>query len=181
MRAGTELAVVRGEAGIRSGEIELVCAIVKSARGTRKNFTVNGPRVRYARFLGNVRVVTFVPADLQLASGTPALRRAFLNGALAQMDPRYYRELARYRKTLSQKNALLRGSISPDDDLLAIYDRTLVEAGTQVVLARETFVRALAREAARAHARFAAGERLEVAYEPNVAFEAPTPTRSPPR
>lgn len=174
VRAGAELAVVRGEAGIRAGEIELVCAIVKSGRGTRKNYTVNGHQVRYARYLGNVRVVTFVPTDLQLASGTPALRRAFLNGALAQMDPRYYHELARYRKTLSQKNALLRGSISPDDDLLAIYDRTLVEAGTQIVLAREALVRALARDAGRAHACFAAGERLEVTYEPNVAFEVPT-------
>ena len=41
------------------------------------------------------------------------------------------------------------------------------------MLARDALVRTLAREAARAHERFAKGERLEVRYEPNVAFEVP--------
>lgn len=175
VREGLELGVVRGEATVRAGEIGLVCTIAKGARGTRKTYTVNGRGVRYASFLGKLRVVTFVPADLQLASGPPSLRRALLNVALAQEDPRYYRELARYRKTLSQKNALLRGVVAPDPELLEVYDRTLVEAGTPLVLARDHFVRALGAAARQAHGAFAGGsERLEVTYEPNVAFEAAT-------
>jgi DNA replication and repair protein RecF len=109
VRNGVELAVVRGEATLRTGQVELVCAIEKSARGTRKSYTLNGGAVRYAAYLGKIRVVTFVPADLQLAAGTPGARRAFLNVALSQSEPRYYYELARYRKALQQKNALLRG------------------------------------------------------------------------
>ena len=171
VRTGSELAAVRGSASVRAGEVELACTVAKGARGTRKSYTVNGNVVRYARYLGNVRVVTFVPTDLQLAGGTPGLRRAFLNGALAQIDPRYYHELARYRKALAQKNAMLRGTIAPDAELLDIYDAALVESGTEIVLARETLVRALAAQAAAAHERFARGERLEVRYEPNVAYE----------
>ena len=175
VRTGFELAVVRGEAEVRAGDIALACAIAKSGRGTRKTYTVNGRDVRYASFLGKVRVVTFVPADLQLAAGAPALRRSLLNAALAQDEPQYYRDLARYRKAVSQKNALLRGAVAPDDELLGVYDRTIVECGTGLMLSRDRFVRALASQARLAHERFTAGaETLEVTYDPDVPFDAPT-------
>jgi DNA replication and repair protein RecF len=172
VRTGCERAVVHGEAALRSGRVELACAIERVARGTRKSYTINGGAVRYAAYLGRMRVVTFVPADLHLASGTPGTRRGFLNIALAQSEPRYYYELARYRKIVTQKNALLRGAIEPDAQLLATYNRSLVESGAEIMLARAGFVQELAREASRAHARFAPGEVLELRYEPNVPFEA---------
>jgi DNA replication and repair protein RecF len=55
--------------------------------------------------------------------------------------------------------------------LLAIYDRTLVESGTRIVLARDAFVAAIAGVARDAHARFSSGaERLDVQYDANVPF-----------
>jgi len=70
---------------------------------------------------------------------------------------------------------MLRGTVALDEELLSIYDRTLVEAGTLLILSRERFLRALSLEAQRAHSRFTAGaERLDVEYDPDVAFEAPT-------
>ncbi len=175
VREGVDLAVVRGDALVRAGTVRLACTIAKSARGTRKTYTVNERPVRYASFLGKIRVVTFVPADLQLATGAPSLRRALLNVALSQEDARYYRELARYRTALAQKNALLRGAVAADPELLAIYDRTLIEAGTALMLARDHFARALASAAREAHAAFSGGaERLAVRYAPNVPFEVPT-------
>jgi DNA replication and repair protein RecF len=175
VRKGCERAVLHGKAVLRAGSVGLACTIERSSRGTRKTYTVNSRSVRYASYLGQMRVVTFVPADLDLASGTPSARRAFLNIALSQSEPGYYYELARYRKIVQQKNALLRGTIEPDWALLETYDRTLVAAGTAIVLARERLVRALAASAAQAHTRFAAGERLAVTYEPNVVFESATP------
>ncbi|HXO18180.1 MAG TPA: DNA replication/repair protein RecF [Candidatus Dormibacteraeota bacterium] len=172
VRADCDRAVLHGRAALNAGAVELVCAIERSSRGTRKTYTVNGGGVRYASYLGRMRVVTFVPADLSLASGTPSGRRAFLNIALSQTEPRYYYELARYRNALQQKNALLRGAIEPDAELLETYGRTLVEAGTQIVLARDRIIRAIAQNARRAHARFAGSEQLDVRYEPNVPFPA---------
>ena len=81
--------------------------------------------------------------------------------------------MARYRKALQQKNALLRAAPPLDEELLGVYDRTLIEAGAQIMLARHHFVAELAEVATRAHARFAAGERLAVRYEPNVAIDTP--------
>ena len=171
VRKGCDRAVLYGAATLRSGAVELACTIERSNRGTRKSYTVNANSVRYAGYLGTMRVVTFVPADLDLVAGTPSARRAFLNIALAQSQPRSYYELARYRKALEQKNALLRGAVEPDSELLETYNRTLVEAGTEIVLARAELIGALAESARIAHARFAPNEDLELSYEPNVPFE----------
>ncbi|HTX59999.1 MAG TPA: DNA replication/repair protein RecF [Verrucomicrobiae bacterium] len=175
VRDGIELAVVGGDAQVRAGIVHLGCSIALSGGRTRKIYTLNGQNVRYARFLGSIRVVTFVPSDLQLVSGAPALRRALVNVALAQDDRRYYHELARYGKALQQKNAMLRGTVAFDPELLAIYNDTLISAGTPLILARDLFVRELAREAERIHGEWTRGaERLAVRYAPSIRFEAPT-------
>ena len=174
VREGLELTVVRGDASIRAGTVHLGCTVTRSPR-VRKTYTVNGESVKYARFLGSIRVVTFVPADLQLVSGAPSQRRSFLNMALAQDDRTYYHELVRYQKALAQKNALLRAAAEPDPQLLEIYNHTLAQSGTYLILARNHWIAEIAREAAQASSTWtAAAERLDVAYAPNVPFEAPT-------
>ncbi|HZZ64670.1 MAG TPA: DNA replication/repair protein RecF [Candidatus Baltobacteraceae bacterium] len=174
IREGFELATISGQARVRAGLIRLACTVSAGARGTRKMYAVNGRAVRYAAYLGSVRVVTFVPSDLQLVAGPPAGRRAFMNSALAQEDRRYYHELARYQKALAQKSAVLKADDSPDSELLTVYNETLIEAGTQVMLARLAFAGHLGSAAASAHRRWSGSEELGVSYRPNVPFEAGT-------
>jgi len=168
IREGSERAEIGGEARIAAGEIRLRCAITRSPAGTRKSFEVNGGSVGFARFLGRARVVTFVPADLQLVAGGPSLRRAFLNGALAQLSPTYYRDLALYQKVVQQKGALLRGAIAPDRDLLFAYNDELVRPATALIVARRAFVDELAAATAEIYGRWrGTRERLGVTYAPN--------------
>ncbi len=175
IREGLEIAAISGETLVRAGTVRLGCTVTSTARGMRKMYAVNGRSVRYASFLGSLRVVTFVPADLQLVTGPPALRRSLLNTALAQEQKTYYHELARYQKVLSQKAALLRAPAEPDPELLAIYNETLVQAGAAIMLARNGFVDALAETASHAHAQWTGGsEHLEIRYAPSVRFETPT-------
>lgn len=173
IREGFELAAISGEAQVRAGTVRLGCTITATPRGTRKMYAVNGRSVRYASFLGSLRVVTFVPADLQMVAGAPAGRRSFLNTALAQEQRSYYHDLARYQKTLAQKSALLRSDGEPDADLLAIYNETLIETGTGIMLARHQFVSVLGAEAARVHRQWSGSEHLQVSYAPNVVYEVP--------
>ena len=175
IKTGLEVASISGEALMNHGSIRLGCTITSTARGTRKMYTVNGDSVRYAKFLGAAKVVTFVPADLQLVSGTPSGRRSMLNLALSQDSPQYYHHLARYQKALTQKNALLRGAVDPDPELLAIYNNTLIEDGTQLMLARHGFIAALDRVAQSVHGQWVGNnEVLELQYRPNVALAVPT-------
>ncbi|MBV9233412.1 MAG: DNA replication/repair protein RecF [Candidatus Eremiobacteraeota bacterium] len=175
VRTGSDRAVLRATAAARAREINLACAIEHEGRASRKTFTVNGNGVRYAGYLGRLRVVTFVPLDLQLVTGTPALRRSFLNRALSQSEPRYYHELARYRRALQQRNALLKTGDAADKALLDVYGNTLVEAGAQIMLARAAMLASLQTEAARAHRRFAPDEALELRYEPNCPLASAEP------
>jgi DNA replication and repair protein RecF len=168
IRDGTDLAEVRGEARVPAGSIRLNASIVRAGNGARKTFDVNGSAVGFARFLGRARVVTFVPADLQLIAGGPALRRTFLNGALAQLSPAYYRDLARYGKIVQQKAALLRGAIAPDRDLLLAYNDELRAPGEAIVAGRAAFVAELAVATEAIYTRWrGAHERLAVRYAPN--------------
>ena len=174
VREGIGLASVSAQARVAAGTLRLACTIAVGGSGTRKTYTVNGQGVRYARFLGSVRVVTFTPADLHLVSGPPSLRRATINAALAQEQPAYYADLARYQKILAQKNALLRGVVALDDDLLATYNAGLVESGTRLMLARRAYCAQLAVVANAAHRSWAPGAELHLAYEPNVRADVPT-------
>ena len=175
IRVGEQTASIGGDAHMRAGVVRLSCTIAATPRGTRKTYALNGQNVRYSSFLGKARVVTFVPADLALVGGSPSARRALFNAALAQEQPSYYHELARYHKTVAQKNALLRAD-DVDEDLLAIYDATLVESGTALMLARADFAALLCAAARDVHARWSAGaETLEARYHPNVTFEEATP------
>lgn len=174
IKTGLEVASISGEAQLQHGAIRLSCTITNTARGTRKLYTVNGESVKYAKFLGSAKVVTFIPSDLQLVSGSPSGRRSMLNTALAQDEPQYYHHLVRYQKAVTQKNALLR-SDAPDNDLLEIYNHTLVETGVQLMLARAHFVAALDRAAQNVHRTWVDGaERLTLTYVPNVQSEVPT-------
>jgi DNA replication and repair protein RecF len=173
VRDGTSAASLSGEARLAAGEVRLSCSLTRSPSGLRKSYAVNGRAVRYAAYLGTMRVVTFVPAHLQLVSGPPGLRRALVNAALSQEDRGYYAALAAYTTHLTQKNALLRGTVAFDEALLATYNERLIEHGTSVMLARRTFVAALERRAAAIH-RAWLGEaegRLELAYVSNVETE----------
>jgi DNA replication and repair protein RecF len=175
IRAGTDLAEVRGEARVPAGSILLRASIARAGNGARKTFDVNGSAVGFARFLGRARVVTFVPADLQLIAGGPALRRTFLNGALAQLSPAYYRDLARYAKVAQQKAALLRGAIAPDRELLLAYNDELLQPGAALMTARAAFSAELGIAAHAVYERWTGThERVAIDYAPNVAFGGAT-------
>jgi DNA replication and repair protein RecF len=173
---GMPTAAIAGEALVGAGKIRLSCTIAVGSTGTRKRYNVNGRNVRYATYLGKLRVVTFVPAHLQLVSGPPSLRRSLINTALAQESSGYYAALAAYGKHLAQKSALLRGVVASDETLLATYNERLVETGTRLILARRAFVSALDERARAVHYGWVgdADGALELVYASNVPVDVPT-------
>ena len=133
-----------------------------------KRFKVNGVALtRVSDILGKINVVLFSPDDVVLVSGTAAHRRRFLDMELSQIRPVYLNALQQYRQALRQRNGLLRQA-EPDTELLDVWDQQLAEHGTVLIREREAFVAELAELAEVAYGRIAAGERLEVAYRPDI-------------
>ncbi len=117
----------------------------------RREALINRRKVRLMDLLGQLRVVLFLPEDVELATGPPANRRRYLNITLCQVDADYCRELSTYNKVLEQRNALLRrmaeGQTRGAADVLEILTDKLIEPGSRVLQRRATFITEMARMA----------------------------------
>ena len=119
----------------------------------RRQVLINKRSVRLMDLLGNLRVVMFLPQDIELVTGSPSIRRRYLDITLCQIDPIYCRALSHYNKVLEQRNALLRqlSEGSGSKDTLPVYTDRLVELGSQVFARRGLFLKNIGREAQRIH------------------------------
>ncbi|MDO8472126.1 MAG: DNA replication and repair protein RecF, partial [bacterium] len=73
-----------------------------------KQFQKAGVKRLAKEMIGSVKTVLFEPEDLQLITGSPALRRHWLNVVLAQSDREYGESLLTYRHVILQRNKLLK-------------------------------------------------------------------------
>lgn len=144
-----------GEHQIEMRLIQEAAAIGPRSKGRsfRRQVLVDRRKVRLMDLLGNLRVVLFLPEDMQLITGSPGGRRRYLDITLCQIDPIYCRTLSQYNKVLEQRNALLRqlAEGSGNKDLLPIYTERLVEAGSLIITRRAGFMAEIGREAQRIH------------------------------
>lgn len=140
-----------------------------------KRLRLNGVPKRAADYIGQIQVVSFSPDDLELISGSPMLRRRYLDVLLAQLDPRYYRALSRYNKVLLARNRLLRCIAARQDGplQLAYWNDELVTNGSYITAERARTVQALNELAGDIHKTLTgAGERLQIVYRPCIPTEA---------
>jgi DNA replication and repair protein RecF len=141
--ARTEMRVsVEGSSA--SGEERKVA--VGYAPGQKKRLTIDGvpapSLTTYAAGGAGVRVVTFFPDDIRIVKGTPADRRAFLDGLLSSLRPTYARAVAEYAKAVQQRNQLLRRIRDgfSSERTLSTWDRKVVEFGMTILEGRTTAV-----------------------------------------
>lgn len=119
----------------------------------RRQALVNRRKVRLMDMLGTLRVVLFLPEDVQLLTGSPANRRRYLDITLCQIDKVYCRTLSDYNKMLEQRNALLRQIAEGEvrQDVLPIFTERLVELGSFIFSRRAKFIANISRETQRIH------------------------------
>ena len=120
------------------------------------------PQSAVAAWLGQLQVVAFFPHDLTLLTGEPDGRRRFLNLELGKTRPAYFADVARYRKTLQQRNALLKhfldvkwGRAAPEDDYgtLREWNRQLASYGSRILAERARFFEGMAPILSDVHAK----------------------------
>jgi DNA replication and repair protein RecF len=147
-----------------------------TANGRRKRITADGEECqRVAEAVGAWLAVSFLPEDVELATGPGAVRRGYLDRLLSLADRRYLRALARYRAALAQRNSALRQGRG---ELAQAFDPPLAAAGSDIVAARERWA---AGAAGRFVAEFdglgeAAGTRLRYRGCSGLADPAAWPT-----
>jgi DNA replication and repair protein RecF len=104
-----------------------------------KRIVLDGARQRSADVLAErFALLVFTPDRLAVVKGAPAIRRAFLDRAVARLWPRFGRIAADYGQVLQQRNHLLRRirSGASSRDSLAAWNAQLASLGGEVTAAR---------------------------------------------
>jgi DNA replication and repair protein RecF len=124
--------------------------------------------LKMAEMLDHVYVVVFSPEDLRIVKDEPEKRRKFIDRELSQLKPVYYDDITQYKKSLMQRNALLKER-EVKQDLMDIWDEALIQRGIRIIRKRKEFIDKLNKISKRIHENITEGkERLEILYDGDV-------------
>jgi len=132
----------------------------------KKLIKLNGlPLKRTGELLGVFRAVLFCPEELSLVSGSPEIRRKFLDMYISSQKPKYYGILKSYNKILKQKNSLLKNGA--DSEMLEIWHLKLAEEGAKIIIYRDASLKKISEKAKEVQKEISEGnEQLEIKYSP---------------
>ncbi len=144
-----------------TGEIQIGFDAVKK----KKEVLLNGIKVKLiSDAVGKFKAVAFMSSDILLITGSPSLRRNFIDSALSLIKPEHRTNLISYRSTLKERNAWLKsvkeGSARTDD----LWKERLINLGAKITASRIEFV-AESRGDMVELFREAYGERLNIFYK----------------
>ncbi len=175
------LPFTRVEATVKTArnEFALVITVVKEGESLRKVITLNGVKKRAMDVIGRLTSVLFLPQDIELVIGPPAVRRRYLDSTLCQISAPYCRALSQFNKVLTQRNALLKDLAKRNGppDQLAYWDEQLAEHGAVITLERHQTLLTLDVTARQHHRAMSAGrEGLRLCYLPSIdLYQQPAP------
>lgn len=131
---------------------------------------LNGVPKRIGAAVGRVTAVLFTADDLEMVTGSPSLRRRFVDIALSQVDSEYAADLRRYEKVLPQRNSLLKRIREGQAGIaeLEFWDEELAKYGGRILHRRAMALQKLAKLSAEAHISLASRETLDVRYKPRL-------------
>ncbi|WP_313919476.1 DNA replication/repair protein RecF [Tahibacter sp.] len=139
---GRSFRSVKRDSLIRFGEQSLEIFAVISAEGMHRRLGLSRRRGDWAarldgveisslaELLREIAVVCFEPGSHALISGAAEERRHFVDWALFHVEPTYVEVARRYRRALSQRNALLRQGGRDED--LDIWDAELARTASSL-------------------------------------------------
>ena len=165
---GLEFCRVKGTAEKEDHELEVEISI--NSEG--KIIKIDGVKIaKNIDILENVYMVVFSPEDLKIVKDEPEKRRKFIDRELCQLKPVYFKNLARYKKILQQRNTLLKQT-EVKEDLIAVWDESLVEYGSKIIQERKRFIDQLNILSKIISRNITNGrEEIEVFYESNIEYK----------
>lgn len=113
--------------------------LIRRETTVAKEFQIAGTTLKRLSLSRSVPVVVFEPNHLQLLTESPELRRGFLDDIIEQTVPSFSELRRNYKRTLSQRNSLLKQFGS--DDQLFVWNLRLSDLGGRIAEHRLQFVR----------------------------------------
>ena len=155
--------------GVFSKEFEEKIKIVISKQ--KKVIEINDSEVKKVSSLaGIVKVVSFLPKDVELFKGSPSNRRRFIDYTMAMLDKNYLLQLNEYNKLLES----IRESLKEDIDYtyLEVLVKQLCERGRKLQIRRSKYLSLLNEELKSISKYIEKDEnKIEVLYRPDIDVE----------
>ena len=178
-RAAKESDYLRFGSGVARIEADFTCQnrekTAALAFGSKKLAWLSGVECAPSELTGEFLAVVFSPGELALIQEGPAERRAFLDGAISQVMPRYMTTLAIMSRILLQRNTLIAdmqksGNTAMMEPLLETWDRSLARAAYSICHARARFLKRLAPPAAEIYESICkrADQPFSLTYQPSI-------------
>ncbi|WP_291259178.1 DNA replication/repair protein RecF [Fusobacterium sp.] len=105
----------------------------------KKEYYYNNKKISYDEFYGRLNIVTYIPEDIILITGSPSVRRAFFDGEIAQANSEYFQDLKNYNKLLKIRNKYLKEQKTRDPEF-SIYEEEFIKYGAKVIEKRLEYV-----------------------------------------
>ncbi len=162
----------RIEADIQREEgSENLLVVLENQGRTVKTVKIKEQKVASAKLLGHLGAVLFTPEEIELISTLPEARRRYLNMIISQSDRKYSYSLIHFRRTLEQRNSLLRRIFNGEakEDELEIWDGRFAEYSEQIIAARAGYVSEINKHLTVHYQRLAGNkQKLELLYIPSI-------------
>jgi DNA replication and repair protein RecF len=106
----------------------------------KKSYFYNKKKVQFDEFMGKINIISFIPEDINLISGSPAVRRDFFDYEISQSNFEYYKTLKDFEKVLKIRNKY----ISDKDvkgDIFEIYNENYINLSVKIILKRLEYIK----------------------------------------
>ncbi len=154
-----------------SAEKDFSAKIIISKLG--KKISVNNHEVdKLSDYIGKVKVLAFLPEDMDLIKGPPKNRRYFIDLVIGQVDKNYLVELSNYKNILRQRNELLKTlseKKEKDYTLLDIYTEQLAASAELIIKYRQIFINDINKELVKMYHYLSANNKfISFVYQPII-------------
>ncbi|MEW6407288.1 MAG: DNA replication/repair protein RecF [Patescibacteria group bacterium] len=175
---GKDFTKIQAQVKTREENQELDLILSKKQRGIEKIIKINNANQPVSFLIGKFISVLFSPEDMLLISGSPALRRRYLDIILGQIDHHYYHFLLELKKVLASRNKLLLEIKEHRADIkeLSFWDEKLVQCGAFIIKKRKELLDFINSKIAIVYQTIAGNsgdshQKVTVTYTPNIEFE----------
>jgi len=139
------------------------------ARDGRRANKINGVLVSRLSDVSSYNTVFFMPEDLNLVKGGPAIRRRFLDMEIGQISSSYRLVVSNYKKFLRERNALLKSKYQ-DKIVMDVLTEKLAELTGPITRMRNDYIQKLSVLARLKHRKLSGNkEEMSLKYKWSVA------------
>ncbi len=144
VRFGEQSSLLRGV--IVRDSLETTEVSVQFTQKGGKKVDVNGKKpASLARKALDFEVVHFTPSEVDLAKGTPSLRRRYFDSIICGLVPSHFQDILDFQRVLRQRNSFLASGRATASGI-EIWNRQIADTGGRIVQKRLRLVKRINRE-----------------------------------